>query len=227
MSTRGARARRVDTVVRRLAHEPTGGVPRLCTWSVPLPVPGGFTWRQDMSQAADPRAKLSAGGGAKRSRGCGRPPSDGGAYRPGPGRPEEPLTPLSCRRRARSSTIRPGVKACHWRMNTWRHTLDGDKYVTVILDVTPIRDRSGPLRLLDMVRAAGLQNRLASQLTRGREHIRCRYGWIHRSSNAAAEKELPTQERSRTLHVVHLAGNADGRRRRIPAKLHRRRRSGP
>ena len=33
----------------------------------------------------------------------------------------------------------------------WRHTPYGDKYVTVILDLTPIRERSGPLRLLDMI----------------------------------------------------------------------------
>ena len=35
--------------------------------------------------------------------------------------------------------------------HVWRHTPYGDKYVTVVLDVTPIRDHSGPSRLLDMV----------------------------------------------------------------------------
>ena len=35
--------------------------------------------------------------------------------------------------------------------HVWRHTPYGDKFVTVILDLTPIRDRSGPSRLLDMV----------------------------------------------------------------------------
>ena len=38
---------------------------------------------------------------------------------------------------------------------------DGDKYVTVILDVTPVHDRSGPSRLLDMIpgrSTGGLQN---------------------------------------------------------------------
>ena len=35
--------------------------------------------------------------------------------------------------------------------HVWRHTPYGDKYVTVILDVTPVRDRRGPSRLLDMV----------------------------------------------------------------------------
>jgi transposase len=35
--------------------------------------------------------------------------------------------------------------------HVWRHTRRGDKYVTVIIDLTPIRDGSGPSRLLDMV----------------------------------------------------------------------------
>jgi len=34
--------------------------------------------------------------------------------------------------------------------HVWRHTRRGDKYVTVIVDLTPIRKRSGPARLLDM-----------------------------------------------------------------------------
>ena len=35
--------------------------------------------------------------------------------------------------------------------HVWRHTPYGDRYVTVFLDVTPVRDRRGPSRLLDMV----------------------------------------------------------------------------
>jgi transposase len=35
--------------------------------------------------------------------------------------------------------------------HVWRHTRKGDKYVTVIIDLTGIRDRTGPARLLDMV----------------------------------------------------------------------------
>ena len=33
----------------------------------------------------------------------------------------------------------------------WRHTRQGDKYVTVIIDLTPVRDGTGPARLLEMV----------------------------------------------------------------------------
>ena len=35
----------------------------------------------------------------------------------------------------------------------WRHTRRGDRYVTVVIDLTPVRDRSGPARLLDVVPA--------------------------------------------------------------------------
>jgi hypothetical protein len=35
--------------------------------------------------------------------------------------------------------------------HVWRHTRRGDKYVTVIIDLTPVRDGTGPPRLLDMV----------------------------------------------------------------------------
>ena len=33
----------------------------------------------------------------------------------------------------------------------WRHTRNGDKYVTVIIDLTPTRTRTGPSRLLAVV----------------------------------------------------------------------------
>ena len=39
----------------------------------------------------------------------------------------------------------------------WRHTRRGDKYVTVIIDLTPIRDRTGPSRLLAMVQGRSKQ----------------------------------------------------------------------
>ena len=44
-----------------------------------------------------------------------------------------------------------GVRVIGVDEHVWRHTPYGDGYVTVILDVTPVRDRRGPSRLLDMV----------------------------------------------------------------------------
>lgn len=58
--------------------------------------------------------------------------------------------------------------------HVWRHTPHQDRYVTVILDVTPIRDRSGPSRLLDMVPGRSKQvfkTWLPAQPDTWREHI--------------------------------------------------------
>ena len=33
----------------------------------------------------------------------------------------------------------------------WRHTRWGNRYVTVVIDLTPVADGTGPARLLDMV----------------------------------------------------------------------------
>ena len=41
--------------------------------------------------------------------------------------------------------------------HVWRHTRKGDKYVTVIIDLTGIRDGTGPARLLDMVQGRSKQ----------------------------------------------------------------------
>ena len=35
--------------------------------------------------------------------------------------------------------------------HVWRHTRRGDKYVTVLIDLTPVREKRGTARLLDMV----------------------------------------------------------------------------
>ena len=54
--------------------------------------------------------------------------------------------------------------------HVWRHTPYGDKYVTVILDLTPVHDRSGPSRLLGMIPGCSkgvFKTWLASRLTRG------------------------------------------------------------
>jgi hypothetical protein len=38
--------------------------------------------------------------------------------------------------------------------HVWRHTRLGDKYVTVVIDLTPAREKTGSARLLDMVEGA-------------------------------------------------------------------------
>ena len=59
--------------------------------------------------------------------------------------------------------------------HVWRHTPYGDKHVTVILDVAPVRDRSGPSRLLDMISGRsrrGFKTWLAPSLTCGASALR-------------------------------------------------------
>src|SRR5699024_3888264 len=48
-------------------------------------------------------------------------------------------------------TRRHGVRGSRVGEHVWPHTRRGSKYVTVIIDLTPIRDGTGPSRLLDMV----------------------------------------------------------------------------
>ncbi len=44
-----------------------------------------------------------------------------------------------------------GVRVIGVDEHVWRHTRKGDKYVTVIIDLSPVREATGPARLLDMV----------------------------------------------------------------------------
>ena len=44
-----------------------------------------------------------------------------------------------------------GVQVIGVDEHVWRHTRKGDKYVMVVIDLTPVRDGTGPSRLLDMV----------------------------------------------------------------------------
>jgi hypothetical protein len=44
-----------------------------------------------------------------------------------------------------------GVTTVGFDEHVWRHTRRGDKYVTVIIDLTPIRNGTGSARVLDMV----------------------------------------------------------------------------
>ena len=112
--------------------------------------------------------------------------------------------------------------------HVWRHTPYGDKYVTVILDVTPIRDHSGPSRLLDMVPGRSkkvFKTWLASQPHTWRERIEIVAMDGFTGFKSAAAEELPgARAVMDPFHVVHLAGNAlDECRRRIQQELHHRR----
>ncbi len=110
----------------------------------------------------------------------------------------------------------------------WRHTPYGDKYVTVILDLTPIHDRRGPSRLLDMVPGRSkrvFKTWLASQPDTWRERIEIVAMDGFTGFKSAAAEELPgARAVMDPFHVVRLAGDAlDECRRRIQQELHHRR----
>jgi transposase len=107
----------------------------------------------------------------------------------------------------------------------WRHTRRGDKYVTVIIDLTPIRDGTGPARLLDMVEGRSkaafktwLADRPAS--VAGRVEVVAMDGFTG-FKTAAAEAAADAVAVMDPFHVVRLAGDAlDRCRRRVQQDLH-------
>ena len=104
--------------------------------------------------------------------------------------------------------------------HVWRHTRRGNKYVTVIIDLTPIRDKTGPARLLDMVEGrskAVFKSWLAGQSTEFRDDIEVVAMDGFSGFKTAAVEELPAAvEVMDPFHVVKLAGDSlDEVRRRV------------
>ena len=220
-----------DSVVRRLAHEPWGWRPTtlLVTVRRYRCSECGHVWRQDMSRAAEPRAKLSRRGLRWALEGI-------------------VCQHLTVARVAEGlgvawGTANDAVLAEGWRVliedpgrfddvavigvdeHCWRHTRRGDKYVTVIIDLTPIRDGTGPARLLDMVEGrskqafkAWLAEREASW--RAGLEVVAMDGFTGFKTAAAEEipDAVPVMD---PFHVVRLAGDAlDQCRRRVQQDLH-------
>ena len=118
-----------------------------------------------------------------------------------------------------------GVRVLGVDEHVWRHTRRGDKYVTVIIDLTPIRDGTGPARLLDMVEGrskAVFKAWLAQQdlLWRNELEVVAMDGFT--GFKTATTEELPDAVAVMDpFHVVRLAGDAlDRCRRRVQQDLH-------
>ena len=125
------------------------------------------------------------------------------------------------------------MKAIGVDEHVWRHTRRGDKYVTVIIDLTGIRDRTGPARLLDMVEGRSKQafkQWLAErdQAWRDRVEVVAMDGFLPRKREvppgfkSATTEELPDATAVMDpFHVVRLAGDAlDRCRRRVQQAIH-------
>jgi transposase len=118
-----------------------------------------------------------------------------------------------------------GVTAIGVDEHVWRHTRRGDKYVTVIVDLTGIREGTGPARLLDMVEGRSKQAFKAwltdrDQAWRDSVEVVAMDGFT--GFKTATAEELPDAVAVMDpFHVVRLAGDAlDRRRRRVQLAIH-------
>ncbi len=152
-----------DTVTRQLAHEPLGWRPTTlvvtirryrCTGC-------GHVWRQDTSKAAPPRAKLSRRGLRWALEGLVVAHLTVARVAEGLGVAWNTANDAVLAEGRRVLIDDPhrfdGVRVVGVDEHCWRHTRRGDKFVTVIIDLPPIRDGTGPARLLDMVEGRSKQ----------------------------------------------------------------------
>ena len=220
-----------DSVTRRLAHELLGRRPT--TLSITIRryrcTGCGHVWRQDTSRAAEPRTKLSRT-----------------ALR-------WALVGLVCQhltvaRLAEALAVSwdtandavlaegqrvlidipdrfDGVAVIGVDEHVWRHTRRGDKFVTVVIDLTPVRDRTGPSRLLAMVEGRSKQafkTWLAERPKAWRDGLEVVAMDGFTGFKTATTEELPEAVAVMDpFHVVRLAGDAlDRCRRRVQQDLH-------
>ncbi|MDJ0383756.1 transposase [Streptomyces sp. G-G2] len=194
-----------DTVTRRLAHEPLGWRPITlvvtirryrCTGC-------GHVWRQDTSRAAEPRAKLSRRGLRWALEGIVVQHLTVARVAEGLGVAWNTANDAVLAEGKRVLIDKKGrfdgVQVVGVDERVWRHTRKGDKYVTVIIDLTLVRVGTGPARLPDMVEGRSKQ-----------------------AFKTATAEELPDAVTVMDpFHVVRLAGDAlDLCRRRVQQATH-------
>jgi len=215
-----------DTVLRRLAHEPFGWRPTtlLITVRRYRCTGCGHVWRQDTSKAAEPRAKLSRRGlrwaleaivvdhltvaRVAEALAVSWNTANGAVLAEG----QRVLIDDPHRF--------DGVRVVGFDEHVWRHTRRGDKYVTVIIDLTPIRDGTGPSRLLDMVQGRtkqAVKQWLADRPQPWRDGIEVVAMDGFTGYKTAAAEEVPDAVAVMDpFHVARLAGDAlDQCRRRV------------
>jgi len=220
-----------DTVTRRLAHEPFGWRPTTLLVTIRrYRCSGcGHVWRQDTSRAAEPRAKLSRRAlrwaleaivvqhltVARIAEGLAVSWNTA----------NDAVLAEGKRVLIDDEHRFDGVHVIGVDEHVWRHTRRGDKYVTVIIDLTGIRDGTGPARLLDMVEGRSKQafkTWLAEQPEAWRDGIEVVAMDGFTGFKTATAEELPDAVAVMDpFHVVRLAGDAlDQCRRRIQQIIH-------
>ena len=139
-----------DTVQRRLAHEPFGWRPTtlLVTVHRYRCTGCGRVWRQDTTKAAPARAKISRAGLRWALEGLVLAHLTVARVAEGLAVAWDTANDAVLAEGKRVLIEDPdrfaGVAVLGVDEHVWRHTRKGDKYVTVIIDLTPIRDGTGP-----------------------------------------------------------------------------------
>nr|WP_276544989.1 ISL3 family transposase [Brachybacterium muris] len=230
----GAKATSRGTIARSLAHEPFGHRPTTLLVRIRRYRCDhcGHRWREDTATAAPERAKLSRGGMrwalealvvdhlsvARVAAGLGV------AWHTANDAVLAEGKRLLIDDPARFDAVRViGVDE-----HVWRHTRRGDKYVTVIIDLTPARDKTGPARLLDMIEGrskAAFKAWLEARPKQWKDRIEVVAMDGFSGFKTAAGEALPGAVAVMDpFHVVRLAGDAlDDCRRRVQQQLHQRR----
>ncbi|MFW6600135.1 ISL3 family transposase [Propionibacteriaceae bacterium Y2011] len=220
-----------DSVPRELAHEPLGWRPttlivtvgrRKCTGC-------GYVWRQDTSAAAEPRAKLTRTAMRWALVGIVVQHLTVARVAEGLGVAWDTANSAVLAEGKRLLINDPdrfdGVAVIGVDEHVWRHTRKGDKYVTVIIDLTPVRDGTGPARLLDMVEGrskAAFKTWPADRPQAWRDGVEVVAMDGFTGFKTAAVEELPDVVTVMDpFHVVRLAGEAlDECRRRVQLAIH-------
>jgi len=207
-----------DTVVRRLSHEPLGWRPTVLDVRVRRYRCGGcgHVWRQDTIKAAEPRSKLTRRGLRWALEGVVVQHLTIARIAEGLGVAWNTANQAVLDEGRRVLIADParfdGVAVIGVDEHVWRHTRRGDKYVTVIIDLTPVRDGTGPARLLDMVEGRSkraFKNWLAARPKTWRDRIQVVAMDGFTGFKTAAVEELPKAcEVMDPFHVVRLAGEA-------------------
>ncbi|MGX1132821.1 transposase [Streptomyces glaucescens] len=219
------------TVTRRLVHEPLGWRPTtlLVTVRRYRCTGCGHVWRQDTSRAAEPRAKPSRRRlrwaleaivvqhltVARVAEGLGVAWNTAND------------AVLAEGKRVLIDDVGrfDGVTAIGVDEHVWRHTRRGDKYVTVIIDLTGIREGIGRARLLGMVEGRfkqAFKTWLAERPEAWRNQVEVVAMDGFTGFKTATAEELPDAVAVMDpFHVVRLAGDAlDRCRRRVQQALH-------
>jgi len=205
-------------VTRRLAHEPFGWRPTTLLITIRrFRCAGcGHVWRQDTSRAAESRAKLSrrALRWALEAVVCQHLSMARVAEALAVSWDTANDAVLAEGRRALIGDPArfDAVAVIGVDEHCWRHTRRGDKYVTVIIDLTPVREQTGPARLLDMVEGrskAVFKTWLEAQSAEFRDGIEVvAMDGFTGFKTAAAETVPDATAVMDPFHVAALAGDA-------------------